>query len=292
MIYMMILEGKTLAASLRAPLAQRAEEVRRKLGRPISLFAAGSTEDYGAYVYLKKEVQAAEKLGVRTQVHEVNNATRADDFLKLLQTVSADPEIDAILIPRPLPPALAQSGFTRFIAPEKDIDGMSNTALGNLFLCKTWADIQALPTFVPCTAMAVIRLLDTYQIDPQGLETAVIGRSPTVGRPLAHLLTCRNATIKICHTFTRDLAASLQNTDLICSAAGRAGLLTAQNVPAGATIIDIATNLDKDGHLCGDALTAELLDKGCRISPVPGGVGPVTLACLLENIILSGERRI
>ena len=155
----MILEGKTLAASLRAPLAQRADAVRRKLGRPISLFAAGSTEDYGAYVYLKKEVQAAEKLGVRTQVHELNNATRAEEFLNLLQKVSADPDIDAILIPRPLPPALAQSGFTRYIAPEKDIDGMSNTAMGNLFLCKSWQDVQALPTFVPCTALAGFPLL-------------------------------------------------------------------------------------------------------------------------------------
>lgn len=288
----MILEGKTLAASLRAPLAQRADAVRHKLGRPISLFAAGSTEDYGAYVYLKKEVQAAEKLGVRTRVHELNNATRAEEFLNLLQKVSADPDIDAILIPRPLPPALAQSGFTRYIAPEKDIDGMSNTAMGNLFLCKSWQDVQALPTFVPCTALAVIRLLDAHGIDPQGMEAAVIGRSPTVGRPLAHLLTCRNATVKVCHTFTRDLAISLQNADLICAAAGQPALLHAGNVKKGATVIDIATNLDKDGRLCGDACTQQLLDKGCRVSPVPGGVGPVTLACLLENIILSGERKI
>ena len=288
----MILEGKTLAASLRAPLAQRADAVRRKLGRPISLFAAGSTEDYGAYVYLKKEVQAAEKLGVRTQVHELNNATRAEEFLNLLQKVSADPDIDAILIPRPLPPALAQSGFTRYIAPEKDIDGMSNTAMGNLFLCKSWQDVQALSTFVPCTALAVIRLLDAHGIDPQGMEAAVIGRSPTVGRPLAHLLTCRNATVKVCHTFTRDLAVSLQNADLIWAAAGQPALLHAGNVKKGATVIDIATNLDKDGRLCGDACTQQLLDKGCRVSPVPGGVGPVTLACLLENIILSGERKI
>ena len=178
-----------MAASLRAPLEERARQAERKLGRPISLFAAGSTEDYGAYVYLKKEVQAAEKLGVRTQVYELNNSTSVKEFLDLLQNVSADAEVDAILIPRPLPPALAQSGFTRFIAPEKDIDGMSNTSMGNLFLCKTWQDVQTLPTFVPCTAMAVIRLLDAYGIDPQSKETAVIGRSSTVGRPLAHLLT-------------------------------------------------------------------------------------------------------
>ena len=287
----MILEGRTLAAALRAPLAARAEVVAQKLGRPISLFAVGSTDDYGAYVYLKKEVQAAEKLGVRCQVYEINKNTPVKEFLSLLQKASAQPDIDAILIPRPLPPALAQSGFTHFIAPEKDIDGMSNVSAGNLFLCKTWQDIEALPTFVPCTAMAVIRLLDAHNIELPGKEAVVIGRSPTVGRPLAHLLTCRNATVKICHTCTRDLAFSLQNADLICAAAGHPGLLTPQNVPPGATIIDIATNLDPQGRLCGDACTQQLLDKGCKISPVPGGVGPVTLACLLENIILSGERK-
>lgn len=287
----MILEGKTLAAQLRAPLAERAAAARKKLGRPVTLCAVGSTDDYGAYVYLKKEVQAAENLGVSTRVHEVNNATRPEDFLNLIQAASEDAQVDAILIPRPLPPALAQSGFTQFIAPEKDIDGMSNAAMGNLFLCKSWQDVQRLPTFVPCTAMAVIRLLDHHRINPQGLEAAVIGRSPTVGRPLAHLLACRNATVKVCHTFTRDLTVSLQNEDLVCSAAGKPGLVNAQNVKAGAVVIDIATNLDQDGRLCGDALTQELVQKGCSVSPVPGGVGPVTLACLLENIILSGERK-
>lgn len=287
----MILEGKTLAARLRAPLAERAALAHKKLGRPISLCAVGSTEDYGAYVYMKKEVQAAENLGVQTTVHEVNSSTRVEDFLALIGRASEDPRVDAILIPRPLPPALAESGFTRFIAPEKDIDGMSNVSMGNLFLCKTWTDVQNLSTFVPCTAMAVIRLLDAHGIDPQGMEAAVIGRSPTVGRPLAHLLTCRNATVKICHTFTQDLKKSLENENLVCSAAGRPGLLNAQNVKPGAAVIDIATNLDGQGRLCGDAQTQELLARGCAVSPVPGGVGPVTLACLLENIILSGERK-
>ena len=288
----MLIQGRELAASLRAPLAARAEHVRQQLGRPISLFAIGSTDDYGAYVYLKKEVQAAEKLGVATEVHEVNSQTQTADFLQLLQQASASPAIDAILIPRPLPPALAQSGFTKYIAPEKDIDGMSNLAMGNLFLCKTWTDVQQLSTFVPCTARAVITLLDAYHIDPQGVETVVIGRSPTVGKPLAHLLMCRNATVKTCHTFTRDLTAALSQARLICSAAGHAGLLHAGNVPAGCTVIDIATNLDSQNHLCGDCLTEELLQKGCIVSSVPGGVGPVTLACLLENIIISGERKL
>ncbi|WP_178337892.1 bifunctional 5,10-methylenetetrahydrofolate dehydrogenase/5,10-methenyltetrahydrofolate cyclohydrolase [Candidatus Avelusimicrobium facis] len=288
----MILEGKTLAAALRAPLAGRAAVAREKLGRPISLFAIGSSEDYGAYVYLKKEVQAAQTLGVCAQLHCVDSHTRAEDFIARIQQASADKSIDAILVARPLPDALAGSGFERFIAPEKDIDGMSPVSVGNLFSCKTWAEVQALPTFVPCTALAVIRLLDAHGIDPQGMEAAVIGRSSTVGRPLAHLLSCRNATVKVCHTFTRDLARALQKEELICSAAGQAGLLNTSNVPAGSTVIDIATNLDTQDRLCGDADTQALLQAGCRISPVPGGVGPVTLACLLENIILSGERKI
>jgi len=288
----MIIQGKELAVSIRAPLAKRAQAVAAKLGRPISLFAIGSTDDYGAYVYLKKEVQAAEKLGIHTQVHPVNAATAVTDFLSLLKQASADQEIDAILIPRPLPPALAQSGFTQFIAPEKDIDGMSNASMGNLFLCKTWEDVQKLRTFVPCTAMAVIRLLDEHHINPQGLQAAVIGRSPTVGKPLAHLLTCRNATVKICHTYTQDLQTALKDMQLICSAAGQTGLLHAGNVPPGSYVIDIATNLDAQNNLCGDCNTTELLQQNCTVSSVPGGVGPVTLACLLENIILSGERKL
>lgn len=288
----MLLSGKDLAAAIRAPLAARAQVAAQQLGRPISLFAVGSTDDYGAYVYLKKEVQAAQALGVHTTVREVNAQTPVDLFLEELRTASADPAIDAILIPRPLPPALAQSGFTRCIAPEKDIDGMSHISMGNLFLCKTWEDVQHLPTFVPCTAAAVLRLLDHYALDPEGLETVVIGRSPTVGKPLAHLLTCRNATVKICHTRTRDLDAALRHAQLICSAAGHPHLLHPGNVPPQCTVIDIATNLDAQNRLCGDADTQSLLaQQHCRISPVPGGVGPVTLACLLENIILSGERK-
>ncbi len=288
----MLLQGKELAATLRAGLAMRAEQVQHQLGRPIHLVAIGSTDDYGAYVYLKKEVQAAEKLGIHTTVHEINAQTSVKTFLSLVQQASTDPQVDAILIPRPLPPALAQSGFTQYIAPEKDIDGMSNVSMGNLFLCKTWQDIEQLTTFVPCTALAVIRLLDFYQLDITGWETVVIGRSPTVGKPLAHLLTCRNATVKICHTFTADLTSSLKQARLICSAAGKAGLLHAQNVPAGCTVIDIATNLGPHHQICGDANTEDLLKNQCTVSSVPGGVGPVTLACLLENIILSGERKL
>ena len=284
----MILEGKTLAQQIREPLAQRAAVAHQKTGRAITLAAIGSTDDYSAYVYLKKEVAAAEKIGLKTQVFEVNNQTPTADFVALVKKLSQDTNTDAILIPRPLPPHLAATDYAAYLAPQKDVDGMSNINMGNLFLCKTWAEIEALPGFVPCTALAVIKLLQFHKIPLAGKEVAVIGRSSTVGRPLAHLLTCQNATVKICHRQT-DLPRAVKDADIVCSAAGTPGLLKAAWLKPGAIVIDISTNWH-DNQLTGDADPAALAAHGISYSPVPGGVGPVTLAVLLENMVLSKER--
>ena len=286
----MILEGKTLAAQIREPLAQRAKIVHQKIGRPVALAAIGSTDDYGAHMYLKKEVAAAEKIGLSTHIFEVNAHTPAADFVALVQHLSQDPQTDAILIPRPLPPHLAATDYAAYLAPQKDVDGMSNVNMGNLFLCKTWAEIEALPGFVPCTAMAVIKLLEFHQLDLPGKEVAVVGRSSTVGRPLAHLLTCKNATVKICHRQT-DLPRAVKDADIVCSAAGTPGLLKAAWLKPGAVVIDISTNWHNN-QLVGDADPAELTARAISYSPVPGGVGPVTLAVLLENMVRSKERNL
>ncbi len=286
----MILEGRTLARQIRNSLPQRAAAVRQKMGRPIHLCAIDSTEDYSAHVYLKKEVQAAQDLGIETEILEVNNQTSATDFVALVKRLSDNSSVDAILIPRPLPSHLAVTDYAAHLAPQKDIDGMSNLNMGNLFLCKTWQEILLLKGFVPCTALAVIKLLDFHHIELAGKEIAVIGRSGTVGRPLAHLLTCKNATVKICHTHT-DLPRAVKDADIICSAAGVPGLLNASWLKQGATVIDISTNWHNH-QLQGDANPADLEQKNISYSPVPGGVGPVTLAVLLENIVLSGERKL
>jgi methylenetetrahydrofolate dehydrogenase (NADP+)/methenyltetrahydrofolate cyclohydrolase len=287
----MILEGKTLAAKIRETLPQRAERVRMALGRPIKLCAIGSTEDYGAHVYLKKEVEAAQKLGVETKIYEVNNQTLPADFLKLVEDLSADKEVDAILIPRPLPAHLAATNYADKLAPQKDIDGMSTINMGNLFLCKTWDEVQALSGFVSCTAMAVIRLLNFHQIKLEGAEAAVIGRSITVGRPLAHLLTCQNATVKICHTKT-DLPRALHDADIICSAAGKPGLLQAAWLKRDAVVADISTNWDvENNRLCGDANPKEMDKFSVSYSPVPGGVGSVTTAVLVSHVVEAALRQ-
>jgi len=284
----MILEGRTLAAQIKQPLAQRAQTVCQKMGRPIQLAAIGSTDDFGAYTYLTKEAQAAEKIGLQAQIFNVNNQTPADEFIAKIQQLSADENTDAILIPRPLPAQLACTKYASYLAPQKDVDGMSAINMGNLFLCKTWDEICALNGFVPCTAMAVIKLLEFHHVELSGKEVAVIGRSSTVGRPLAHLLTCKNATVKLCHRKT-DLPRAVKDADIICSAAGTPGLLQAQWLKPGATVIDISTNWENN-RLCGDADPVALEARGVNYSPVPGGVGPVTLAVLLENMVLSKER--
>ena len=284
----MLFEGRTLANQIRASLPGRAAAAHQKSGRAISLAAIGSTEDYGASVYLQKEMAAAEKIGIKTQIFPVNNQTPADVFLDRVRALSADPAVDAILIPRPLPEHLAATSYASILNPQKDIDGMSSDNMGRLFLCKTWAEIEALPGFVPCTAMAVIRLLQHYQFKLEGAAVTVIGRSSNVGRPLAHLLSCQNATVTLCHTKT-DLPRAVKDADLICSAAGQPGLLKTQWLKPGASVIDISTNWYQN-RLCGDANAQELEQRGLSYSPVPGGVGPVTLALLLENLVLSRER--
>jgi len=284
----MILEGRTLAKQIREPLADKAQTVCRQIGRPIMLAAIGSTEDYGAYVYLKKEIEAAQKIGLQTQIFEVNNQTSSIDFVTLVKHLSKDENVDAILIPRPLPDHLAATDYAAYLAPQKDVDGMSNVNMGNLFLCKTWNEVNELPGFVPCTAMAVIKLLEFHHIDLAGKEISVIGRSSTVGRPLAHLLTCKNATVKICHRHT-DLPRAVKDADIVCSAAGTAGLLKADWLKPGTTVIDISTNW-QNNQLIGDADPKSLEKRGINYSPVPGGVGPVTLAVLLKNMVSSKER--
>ena len=286
----MILEGKTLANQIRATLQERAENVRLKLGRAIRLCALGSAEDYAAHVYLQKEVAAAQKLGIETHLFELDRHTPADGFCHALRELAQDPHTDAVLIARPLPQQLADSSFADFLNPAQDIDGMCALNVGRMFLCKTWQQVQALPGFVPCTAMAVMRLLDFHHISLAGAQVAVIGRSSTVGRPLAHLLSCQNATVTLCHSYT-DLPRALAQADIVCSAAGTPNLLQTKWLKRDAVVIDISTNWHQN-TLCGDANANELDAAGIAYSPVPGGVGPVTLAVLLENIILSGERKI
>ena len=288
---MIILEGKTLAAQIKESLKGRVQAVTEALNRPPRLVGISWQGDYAGYLYLTKEVKAARALGMRADIVELDENTTPKDFLMLLGKVYGQEDIDALLIPRPLPPALNDLDIAPLINAKQDIDGASLVSMGRLFMCKTWQQVKQLDTFIPCCPLAVMRLLEYHKIVLEGKKVAVIGRSNTVGGPLAKMLTCANATITLCHTKTKNLKEILLNQEIIISATGNARFIKADMVAKDAIVIDVGTNLDENGKLCGDC-DFEAISKSNSISPVPGGVGPLTLACLLENIVLSAERKI
>jgi len=286
-----LLEGKTLAAQIKEPLKERAYNIYKKIGRKASLIGFGWKGDEAGFYYLTKEVEAARKIGIDADIVLLDEATKEKQFFTLLDAIFSRSTIDALLIARPLPPQLNKLDIAASINPAQDIDGMGLVSMGRLFMCKTWKEIENLQTFIPCCPKAVMRLLDYHKIDLQGKKVTVIGRSNTVGSPLAKMLTAKNATVTLCHTKTKDLKEITLNSDIVISAAGKIKLITKEFVKKCTILIDVATVVNDQGKCVGD-MDYDNLHDFCPISPVPGGVGPVTLACLLENIIISAERKI
>lgn len=286
-----ILEGKTLSAQIRAGLSARVAACAQKIGRAPKLVGISWQGDYAGFLYLNKEADAARKLGIAAEIREVDEHTSAEEFFTLLRQVSQDETVDAVLIPRPLPLALNNLDIAPFINPAQDIDGSGLISMGRLFMCKSWDNVSALDTFISCCALAVMRLLEFHNIPVTGKKVAMLGRSNTVGSPLAKMLTCKNATVTLCHTKTENIADILKESDIVISATGRARFIKKEMLKKGTIIIDVGTNQDENGIFCGDA-DFDNIKEICSISPVPGGVGPVTLACLLENIVISAERKV
>ena len=286
-----ILEGKTLAAQIREALPQRARAATERLGRAPRLVGVSWRGDYAGLLYLTKEVNAARKTGIQADIVLVDENTASADFIKLLAKIYDDPSVDALLIPRPLPPVLNALDIAMLINPAQDIDGAGLVSMGRLFMCKSWADVLKLDSFVPCCPLAVMRLLEYHKIELSGKKVGVIGRSNTVGGPLAKMLMCKDATVTICHTKTKDLSEILLEQDIVVSAAGKARFIKKDMVKKGTILIDVGTNQDENGIFCGD-IDFENIKDSCALSPVPGGVGPVTLACLLEHILRAAERKL
>jgi methylenetetrahydrofolate dehydrogenase (NADP+)/methenyltetrahydrofolate cyclohydrolase len=288
----MELEGKSLSSQIRQTLAPRVQVCQQKLGRPLKLAGIGWQGGYASYLYLKKEIEAAEKLGIKGEIHELKDTTSPADLVALIKKLAADESVDAILIPKPLPKNLDNPQTWAALPPQKDIDGSGTLNAGFLFLCKNAKEIEEMQGFAPCTAAAVLRLLKYHKIPLAGSEIAVIGRSSTVGKPAAHMLTCENATVKICHSKTKDIRASLSQADVVVCAIGVPRFLKAEMIKTGAIVVDVGTNQDANSVYCGDVDYEDVIKKASSVSPVPGGVGPLTLTGLLENIVICAERKL
>jgi len=286
---MKILEGKTLSAEILGALPARIEAVKARLGRPPSLAIINYFADSPSAVYVKRKIAACEKLGITVKLHAPKPEDGYTAFKTLLARLGADASCDAIMIERPLPDGFETLETWDALPAAKDVDGLSSLNMGRLFLAKKFSEVENGGYFSPCTALAVIRLMKFHGINPSGLNIAVAGRSAVVGRPLAHMLTALDATVTLCHTRTKNTAEIFKRSDLVITAVGKAKWLKKELLPPGATVIDVGTNFDENGKMCGDADYEDIKVGAAAVTPVPGGVGPVTLACLIEASVRAAE---
>jgi methylenetetrahydrofolate dehydrogenase (NADP+)/methenyltetrahydrofolate cyclohydrolase len=235
-------------------------------------------------VYVANKKRAADTVGIASEDHIHPEGLDRAALLALLRRLNADPKVHAILLQLPLPAGLDEDEAIAAIAPEKDADGLHPTNLGRL--------LAGAPSVVPCTPAGCLEILDHYGCDLKGAEAVVIGRSRLVGKPLAQLLLARHATVTMCHTRTRDLAAHTRRADVLCVAAGRPRTVTGDMVKDGAWVIDVGINRLETGKLVGDVEYASVAARAHAVTPVPGGVGPMTIAMLLRNTLRAAERQL
>ena len=273
---MTLLDGRPLAAEIRAQAADGAAA-----GVAPVLAVVIATDDPGAAWYLGSIAKAAAATGI--QLREERLPPDGSAVLASLDALSTDDAVDGILCLTPLPDGLTLASAGERIAFGKDVDGASPVSLGRL--------ASGLPAFAPATAQAVMELLQLAGPALSGADAVVVGRSNVVGKPLAMLLLAEHATVTICHTRTRDLAAETRRADILVAAAGRAHLLGAEHVKPGAIVIDVGTNEAADGSMVGDVDTAAVEPVAAAVTPVPGGVGPVTTAVLLRNVVTAARAR-
>ena len=278
----MILDGKLVAQTVLDDVRAGVARLKDTTGAAPTLAVVLVGDFAPSKVYVANKKRAADTVGIASQDHIHPEGLDRAALLALLRRLNADRGVHAILLQLPLPAALDQDEAIAAITPDKDVDGLHPANLGRL--------LAGAPTVVPCTPAGCVEILDHYRCDLKGAEAVVIGRSRLVGKPLAQLLLARHATVTMCHTRTRDLAAHTRRADVLCVAAGRPRTVTGDMVKEGAWVIDVGINRLETGKLVGDVDFASVAPRARAITPVPGGVGPMTIAMLLRNTLRAAER--
>ncbi|MBX3041057.1 MAG: bifunctional methylenetetrahydrofolate dehydrogenase/methenyltetrahydrofolate cyclohydrolase FolD [Bdellovibrionaceae bacterium] len=280
---MLLLDGKTVAQHVRDQLKTRVQDFQGRFRRPPHLAVVLVGADPASQVYVKNKHIACEKIGMLSTVHNLAATTTETELDALLDRLNTDSGVDGILVQLPLPKGLSAERVLEKLDPRKDADGLTYTAMGYL-----WA---GRPFVKPCTPSGVMRILEYYKIPVAGKTAVVVGRSNIVGKPIAHLLTEANATVTVCHSKTPDVGAVTRQADIVVVAAGKPRLLGKEDFKPGAVVIDVGIHGTGGGKLCGDVRFEELEGHASAATPVPGGVGPMTIACLLENTMILAEKR-
>ncbi len=277
-----LIDGKVLAQQVRDRLAKESAELLEQKGIKPGLATILVGDDPASQVYVRNKQKACEMAGIHVDDHKLPASTTQDELLVLIEKKNADPKIHGILVQLPLPKHIDNKAILEAVSPLKDADGFHPYNFGRL--------LEGHPVFEACTPKGVIKMIESVGVTIEGKRAIVLGRSNIVGKPLALMLLQRNATVTICHSKTKDLPAVCREAELLFVAIGKAKFVTADMVCEGAVVIDVGTNRLSDGKLCGDVDFEPVSQKAGWISPVPGGVGPMTIAMLLENTVESSKR--
>jgi methylenetetrahydrofolate dehydrogenase (NADP+)/methenyltetrahydrofolate cyclohydrolase len=274
-----IIDGKQVAAALRARIAERVAALPYQPGLTVVLVG----DDPASAVYVRSKDAAARAAGIAAQTIRLPASLSEAELLAIIARLNADPAVDGILVQLPLPPQIRARAVLEAIDPAKDVDGFSPINVGRLH--------DGVATLVPCTPLGVMKLLEETGVALRGARALVLGRSAIVGKPMAALLTQADATVTIAHSRTRDLPAECRRAEVLVAAVGRAEMVRGEWIAPGATVIDVGINRRAEGKLVGDVAYDEAREVAGAITPVPGGVGPMTIACLLENTVRAAEAR-
>ncbi|MGC5798737.1 bifunctional methylenetetrahydrofolate dehydrogenase/methenyltetrahydrofolate cyclohydrolase FolD [Sphingomonas sp. NFX23] len=277
-----IIDGKAFAAGLRARIADGVTAFRAQAGRAPGLAVVLVGEDPASNVYVRSKGRATREAGMESIEHRLPADVPAEDLLALVATLNADPTIDGILVQLPLPKHIDEQAVIAAIDPDKDVDGFHPINAGRL--------ATGLPGFVPCTPFGCVMLLKSVLPSLSGLEAVVVGRSNIVGKPMAQLLLRESCTVTVVHSRTKDVPAHIRRADIVVAAVGIPQMIKGDWLKPGATVIDVGINRT-DAGLVGDVDFASAVEVAGAITPVPGGVGPMTIACLLRNTLVSAGRR-
>ena len=277
-----LIDGKKLAAQMRSGIKSQVEEYKAATGKDIGLAVVLVVEDPASQVYVRNKIKACEEVGIKSYAFYLDKEVAQSRVEELIRSLSVDNKINGILVQLPLPAHLDSKKILELIPYAKDVDGFSAENMGRLCMNE--------PCLVACTPNGVMKMFESENIDLNGKNAVVIGRSNIVGKPMAMLLTNANATVTLCHSRTADLKQKCLEADIVVAAIGKAKFIKADMIKEGAVVIDVGMNRDENGKLCGDVDFENVKDKCSFITPVPGGVGPMTITMLMYNTYLSATR--
>ena len=277
---MQLIDGKKISQDIKDEVKAKVAELKEK-GREISLAVILVGDNSASAVYVRNKKKACEYVGIRSLSYELPEATTQDELVKLVVELNGREDVDGILVQLPLPKHIDEDLIIRTIAPDKDVDGFSPINVGRLSIGEKG--------IVSCTPNGIIELLKRSDISIDGKHCVIIGRSNIVGKPMGMLLLRENGTVTICHSHTKDLKSITKQADILVAAIGKAKFVTSEFVKEGAAVIDVGMDRDENGKLCGDVDYDDVFDKVSAITPVPGGVGPMTVTMLLVNCVRTVE---